>query len=82
MLVQVQDAKAIGALARKVRKAQDLDQLTAAAVADCGITFVSQFENGKPTVHLEKVLAMLDALGIKVYLDAPLTEAEDNADDL
>lgn len=77
MLVQVNDVKTVGALARKVRKSQELDQLTAAAVADCGITFVSQFENGKPTVHLEKVLAMLDALGIKVYLDAPLPEEED-----
>lgn len=81
MLVQVNDVKTVGALVRKVRKAQELDQLTAAAVADCGITFVSQFENGKPTVHLEKVLAMLDALGIKVYLDAPLEASEDNSDE-
>lgn len=33
MLIPVNDVKTIGALARKVRKAQQLDQLTAAAVA-------------------------------------------------
>ncbi|KFZ29194.1 Cro/Cl family transcriptional regulator [Pseudidiomarina atlantica] len=71
MKVQVADAKAIGEWARRVRKAQQLDQTTAGAFANCGITFVSQFENGKPTVHLEKALQMLDALGIQVYLDIP-----------
>ncbi|MBY6063725.1 helix-turn-helix domain-containing protein [Pseudidiomarina sediminum] len=71
MKVQVQDVKTIGNIAKQVRKAQGLDQTTAGAFANCGITFVSQFENGKPTVQLEKALAMLDALGIDVYLDIP-----------
>ncbi|HET8817826.1 MAG TPA: helix-turn-helix domain-containing protein [Pseudidiomarina sp.] len=71
MFVPVNNSEAIGRCAKAVRKLQHIDQSTLAAFADCGITFVSQFENGKPTVQLEKVLQVLDALGIKVYLDMP-----------
>lgn len=71
MLVPVNNSEAIGRCAKAVRKLQHIDQSTVAAFADCGLTFVSQFENGKPTVQLEKVLQVLDALGIKVYLDVP-----------
>ncbi|GGD74741.1 helix-turn-helix domain-containing protein [Lacimicrobium alkaliphilum] len=76
MLVKVSDTNSIGAIARKVRKAQSLDQVTAGSLAGCGLTFVSQFENGKPTVQLEKALQMLDALGIQVYLDIPDEESD------
>jgi transcriptional regulator with XRE-family HTH domain len=75
-MIQVKDVQNIGKLAREVRKAQSLDQLTAGALAGSGITFVSQFENGKETVRLGKALELLDALGIKVYLDLPLSDSE------
>lgn len=71
MLVKVSSAKEIGAWARTVRKAQKLDQVTAGSLAGNGLTFVSQFENGKPTVQLEKALHMLETLGLHVYLDVP-----------
>lgn len=72
MLVKSDNVETIGALARLVRKSQSLDQLALGAVANSGITFVSQFENGKETVQLGKVLQLLEALGIEVYLDLPL----------
>ncbi|CUS47134.1 MAG: toxin-antitoxin system antidote component [Idiomarinaceae bacterium HL-53] len=71
MLVNVSSAKEIGSWARKTRKSQALDQVTAGSLAGSGLTFVSQFENGKPTVQLEKALQMLETLGIRVYLDLP-----------
>lgn len=73
MLIEITSAKEIGAWARKTRKAQQLDQLTAGSLAGCGLTFVSQFENGKPSVQLQKALHMLETLGVKVYLDVPDT---------
>lgn len=71
MLVKVSSAKEIGALARQTRKAQQIDQATAGSLAGSGLTFVSQFENGKPTVQLEKALQLLESLGLHVYLDVP-----------
>jgi HTH-type transcriptional regulator/antitoxin HipB len=32
----------------------------------------SEFENGKPTVEIGRVLNVLDALGIKMTLDIPI----------
>ncbi|RDK83980.1 UNVERIFIED_ORG: hypothetical protein DFO82_1482 [Idiomarina abyssalis] len=71
MLLEAKNTKVIGKVAKVVRQQQKLDQTTAGSFAGCGINFVSQFENGKPTVQLEKALNMLSALGIKVYLDVP-----------
>ncbi|MCA1768250.1 MAG: type II toxin-antitoxin system MqsA family antitoxin [Idiomarina sp.] len=71
MLLEARDTKIIGKIAKIVRQQQELDQATAGSFAGCGINFVSQFENGKPTVQLEKALNVLKALGIKVYLDVP-----------
>ncbi|MGM0526432.1 MAG: transcriptional regulator [Pseudomonadota bacterium] len=78
MLIRVTSTKEIGVWARKTRKAQQLDQVTAGSLAGSGLTFVSQFENGKPTVQLEKALQMLETLGLHVYLDVPesVTETE------
>lgn len=70
-MILVTSAKEVRKIARKVRKSQKMDQQTAGSVANCGLTFVSHFENGKPTVQLEKALQMLDALGVRVYLDVP-----------
>ncbi|WP_417439190.1 transcriptional regulator [Idiomarina sp.] len=71
MLLEAKNTEVIGKVAKVVRQQQKLDQTTAGSFAGCGINFVSQFENGKPTVQLEKALNMLSALGIKVYLDVP-----------
>lgn len=77
MLIEVTSAKEIGAWAQKARKAQQLDQLTAGSLANCGLTFVSQFENGKPSVQLQKALQMLETLGVRVYLDVPEQVAQE-----
>ncbi|PHQ90373.1 MAG: Cro/Cl family transcriptional regulator [Idiomarina sp.] len=79
MLLEAKNTKVIGKLAKVVRQQQKLDQTTAGAFAGCGINFVSQFENGKPTVQLEKAL---NALGIKVYLDIPDSASGDKLTEL
>jgi len=82
MLLEAKDTKTIGRIAKIVRQQQELDQTTAGAFAGCGINFVSQFENGKPTVQLEKALNVLNALGIKVYLDIPDSASNDKLTEL
>jgi HTH-type transcriptional regulator/antitoxin HipB len=72
MQITVTETKQIGQLAKFVRKHQNLDQATAASLSGNGTTFTSEFENGKPTVEIGRVLNVLDALGIKVTLDIPI----------
>ncbi|MGB6230996.1 MAG: type II toxin-antitoxin system Y4mF family antitoxin [Litorimonas sp.] len=56
---------------RTVRKAQGLRQEELAAVANVGRRFLSELESGKPTLRLDKVLDVLDALGVAIVIQAP-----------
>jgi len=58
----------IGHTVREMRKAQGLRQDELAAVANVGLRFLGELEGGKPTVRLDKVLDVLDALGIEIVL--------------
>jgi y4mF family transcriptional regulator len=53
----------IGAVVRQARLAQGLRQDQLAAAAGVGLRFLVELERGKPTVRLDKVLAVLSALG-------------------
>jgi HTH-type transcriptional regulator/antitoxin HipB len=72
MQITVTNTKQLGQLTKFVRKNQNLDQATAASLSGNGTTFTSEFENGKPTVEIGRVLNVLDALGIKMTLDIPI----------
>ncbi|MCC5826225.1 transcriptional regulator [Alkalimonas sp.] len=72
MQVAVKDSKQLGQLVRLVRKAQRLDQVAAASLSANGTTFLSDFENGKATVELGRVLRVLDMLGIRIHIDLPI----------
>ena len=66
---QVISSKALGAIVQKVRKQQQLTQLDVALVVNSGNRYLSELENGKPSVQLQKTLDTLQALGIKIYLE-------------
>lgn len=63
-------------LARAVRERRKLLGLTQQNVADlaqCGPLFLIQLERGKPTVRLDKVLAVLQVLNLAIHLgDQPV----------
>ncbi len=61
------DTKTIGQIVRESSKAQGLTQAEAAGYLNVGVRFLSDLENGKPTVQLEKVLYVLQGLGFKVF---------------
>ena len=65
---KLRSANEIGALVRAVRKAQGISQEQLAGVATTGVRFISDLENGKDTVQLVKVLRVLNALGLGVYI--------------
>jgi y4mF family transcriptional regulator len=61
----------IGAVVRQVRLAHGLRQDQVAAVAGVGLRFLVELERGKPTVRLDKVLAVLSALGCRLDITPP-----------
>jgi y4mF family transcriptional regulator len=60
----------IGAVIRKKRKDDGLTLADAAALCGVGYRFMSDVENGKATVQLGKVLQVLNALGLDVYIES------------
>ncbi len=61
------NTKKIGSLVKKSRKNQGLTQSEAAGYLNVGTRFLSELENGKPTVQLEKALHVLKGLGLALF---------------
>ena len=61
----------IGILVRRARKAAGLRQDDLAGLAGVGTRFLIELEAGKPTVRLDKLLAVLATLGIAIHLASP-----------
>jgi y4mF family transcriptional regulator len=60
----------IGAAIRKKRKEDGLTLADAAALCGVGYRFMSDLENGKATAQVGKVLQVLTALGLDVYIES------------
>ena len=65
----------IGTIVRHDRLAQGLRQDQLAAAAGVGLRFLVELERGKQTVRLDKVLAVLDALGCCLQVTSPHARA-------
>ncbi|RJR26656.1 MAG: transcriptional regulator [Desulfobacteraceae bacterium] len=70
MKIRVRSASDIGAAVRGRRKTDGLTLVEAAGLCNVNYRFLSNLENGKPTVRMDKVLDVLTALG----LDLSITE--------
>jgi len=62
------ETQQLGLKIREKRKADGLTQQDLAAIANVGVRFVSELENGKPSVQLDSVMAVLQALGLQLML--------------
>ncbi len=60
------DAKSFGEMIKKRRHEQGATQMQLAAIANTGVRFIGDLENGKPSVQLEKALRVAKILGIKI----------------
>lgn len=58
----------LGAVIREQRKRLALRQLDLAGLGNTGNRFIVDVENGKPTVQLQKVLDLMDLLGLEVVV--------------
>lgn len=60
------DAAALGRDVRSRRREFQLAQQDLAELAGTSTRFIGSLEKGKPTVRLDKLLAVLDALGLEL----------------
>jgi len=63
-MIKINDAQTFGKVVKQYRKRQRLSQAELAAIAHTGLRFISNLENGKPTVQLDKALKVASLLGI------------------
>lgn len=66
----------IGALIRKLRKRQGVTQEQLAGIANTGIRFIGDLENGKPTCQVGKLLRVLAALGVEMLIRSPYDKGQ------
>ena len=64
----VRTAADLGHLAQAQRTALGLRQIDLAGIGNTGNRLIVDIEKGKPTVQLQKVLDLLDLLGLEVVL--------------
>ncbi len=61
----------LGRIVREQRKSLGLTQADLALHSGVGLAFLYQLEHGKPTVRIDKVLAVFRTLGIAITLRLP-----------
>lgn len=62
------DCEAIGKRIREIRREQRLTQAQLAGLANTGIRLIGDLENGKATCQTGKLLRVLSALGVCLYI--------------
>ena len=70
MKTELTNASQLAEIVRRERRRQKVSQIRLSQLADVGVRFVRDLEDGKETVRLDKVLAVLETLGIAVELSS------------
>ena len=68
-MTSIRSPQQLGAALRCARKQLKLTQPQLALAAGVGVRFIVDLEAGKPTVRLENVLRVIDALGGEIQLN-------------
>ncbi|WP_026600754.1 helix-turn-helix transcriptional regulator [Methylomonas sp. 11b] len=68
-MINIQYTQQLGQALRAARKQLGLTQSELALAAGVGVRFIVDLEAGKPTVRLETVMRVIEALGGQVMLD-------------
>ena len=67
-MTSIRSSQQLGAALRAARKQLALTQPQLALAAGVGVRFIVDLEAGKPTLRLENVLRVIDALGGEIQL--------------
>ncbi len=68
MNLELKNAAQLAEFVIRERKLQHVSQTRLSQLANVGVRFVRDLEDGKPSLHLEKTLSVLETLGVKVEL--------------
>jgi y4mF family transcriptional regulator len=77
-MTAIRSPQQLGDALRAARKQLGLTQPQLALAAGVGVRFIVDLEAGKPTLRLENVLRVIDALGGEVQLNGLPSVAADN----
>ena len=64
----IDNSLALGKYIRVRRKQQSATQVEFASLCGVGVRFISDLENGKPTIELGKTLQVIKCLGLEVIV--------------
>ena len=67
-MITIHSPEQLGQALRTARKQMGLTQPQLALAAGVGVRLIVELEAGKPTLQLEKVLQVIDALGGEIQL--------------
>jgi y4mF family transcriptional regulator len=73
---RVRSSVELGALIRDQRKRLELKQIDLAGLGNTGNRFIIELEGGKPTLQLQKVLDVMDLLGLEVLVRSKAGRSE------
>ena len=65
-MAHLRSAKDFGRIIRDERRRQGMTQADLAGLADVGVTFLSQLENGKDSAEIGKAIQVMTRLGIDI----------------
>ena len=77
-MISIRTSQQLGNVLRVARKQLGLTQPQLALAAGVGVRFIVELEAGKPTLRLEHVLRVIDALGGEVQLSGLQAVAADD----
>ena len=64
--MKITDSKTLGAAIRARRKELEYTQAYLAEFTGLSVTFISDVERGKPTAEIEKVIRLINILGMDI----------------
>jgi len=70
-MIRIQTSEDLGKAIRSQRKSDGLTLTETSGLTNVGVRFLSELENGKPTVRLDKLMRVLSALGLQLHLTSP-----------
>ena len=71
MNLELKNAAQLAEFVIRERKRRHVSQTRLSQLSNVGVRFVRDLEDGKPSLHLEKTLNVLETLGVKVELSTP-----------
>jgi y4mF family transcriptional regulator len=67
--MRILDMQSLGKIVRARRKELGYTQAQLAERCGCGVRYLSELENGKPTIEMGKALHVIHVLGLDLFVE-------------